>query len=114
MKNLKDIIFEKLNINKINIPNQDKIMMNNIVSYLSDWLNDKHEYIDNTHHRHMNTGFLLLSRYFLNDIYDILNYYPGEFETMSEKLQINIKTLTDFILYHNDEIINKCKENEVF
>lgn len=36
MKNLKDTIYEKLNINKINIPNQDKIMMNNIVSYLTD------------------------------------------------------------------------------
>lgn len=114
MKNLKDTIYEKLNINKINIPNQDKIMMNNIVSYLTDWLNDERDYMDSNRHRHMNTGFLLLSKYFRNNICDILDYYQGAFITMSEKLQINIKTLADFIDNHNDEIINQCKKNEVF
>ena len=114
MKNLKDIIYEKLNINKINISNQDKIMMNNIVSYLTDWLNDKHKYMDNNRNRHIDTGFLLLSKYFHNNICDILDYYQNMFITMSEKLQININTLIDFIDDHNDEILNKCKKNEVF
>lgn len=111
MKNLKDTIIEKLNIKNINLPNKDKIMINNIVNYLSDWLLKDDIYtIPVSHKRYKTNRFTILTKYFDKKILDILDYFQGEFETMSEKLQINISTLSDFINDHNDEIFDKCEK----
>lgn len=112
MKNLKDTIIEKLNIKNINLPDKNKIMMHNIITYLSDWLLEDDIYtIPVSHKRDKTNRFTLLTKYFDKNILNILDYFQGEMETMSEKLQIGIHTLSTFIEDHNDEIFKQCEKN---
>lgn len=89
--------------------------MHNIITYLSDWLLEDDIYtIPVSHKRDKTNRFTLLTKYFNKNILNILDYFQGEMKTMSEKLQIDIYALSTFIEDHNDEIIKRCKKNEVF
>lgn len=104
MQSLKYIILEKLKINNNSKSNHYKIMYNNICDYLCKWLCDK-----DTYKGIKNNRFEFL-RQVDNNILNLFKCFQGELEEMSERLQIPIRDLIDFIEEDNDKLVKDAKK----
>lgn len=107
MEKINKFIIERLHINKDigkNKSSHDKIMYDNVCSYLCKWL-----YATDTYKGRKNNRIEFLKEVD-NKLIDLFELFPNELEDMSERLQMPIRNLMTFIEDNNDKLIEDGKE----
>lgn len=107
MKLLNNYINEKLVVGK-NIVHKhygnDSILYKNLLQLLEKWIMERDQYKNEKNNR-----FEFL-KYFDNKVLELLDYFQGTMEELSERLNVNINYLSHFIEKNNDELMDDLKD----
>ncbi len=106
MKTINNYINEKLVVGKNIIHKHygnDSVLYKNLLQLLQNWIMQKDQYKNEKNNR-----FEFL-KYFDNKLLELLDYFQGTMENLSERLNVNINYLSNFIEKNNDELIDDLK-----